>query len=190
MFSFSSGSTASPSPYATPSTWSTVLILSPACVTAVQTATSVPLPLSGSSVPGSLLYHIDTSHPGLCSFCCPCIQFGRNVESHDSTMPCAGCCLCGLTCLVCTTWWPLSGGIGPACLILQNRINVRSELDYRVCSASVSIQATVALHHNSHISYIQRDDCVDFMKVVCCTLCVIAQDGRELKNHGRRSRHH
>lgn len=102
----------------------------------------------------------------LCSFCCPCIQFGRNVESHDSTLPCAGCCLCGLTCLVCTTWWPVSGGIGPSCLILQNRINIRRELDYR------------------------RDDCVDFMKVVCCTLCVIAQDGRELKNHGRRSRHH
>jgi hypothetical protein len=45
-------------------------------------------------------------------------------------------------------------------------------------------------HHNSHLSNFQRDDCVDFMKVVCCTLCVIAQDGRELKNHGRRSRHH
>lgn len=113
---------------------------------------------------------------GLCAFCLPCVQFGRNAHP---LLPCSGCLTCGIF------FW-LSGGFTNHCILLQNRILIRNEYGYDVRLPFASFFFLHLLPQcDHHISLngarAQRSDGCDCFKVMFCTPCVLAQEGRVLK---------
>jgi len=95
----------------------------------------------------------------ICAFCCPCVQFGLNVTKHETMFPCGGGIICCLTLWASLLFCPITLGVVPLWLVLQNRVHIR---------------------HNMGLG---RNDCGDCLEIVFCGPCVIAQEGRELKGH-------
>jgi Cys-rich protein (TIGR01571 family) len=164
----------------------------------------------------------------LCSFCCPCIQFGRNwgnmsgvyeVCQHlrvfhlNSTLAYPLCeqaeephCVflskgatqedtCQKAIWGCLLFYCFDVGISmawPTCglftafYLYKWRDHLRKGLDYRVRPLSSSRFAlpspSYCLFSSIHPSF-QPNLVPDFFLVWCCTPCVIAQEGREIKAH-------
>mmetsp|Transcript_200 Transcript_200/g.233 ORF Transcript_200/g.233 Transcript_200/m.233 type:complete len:115 (+) Transcript_200:39-383(+) len=94
----------------------------------------------------------------LCSFCCPCIQFGRNMENLQSDAnPTSDCCAC---CLI--YYFSSAFGCLPRLILhtVERGLIRPGDAEERVC-----------------------EDC---LTICFCTPCALAQEGQQLmgKNYG------